>query len=737
MKLRPRYWILGLAIVTAAAQALRLMPIPPALLRPVEPSLELTDRRGETLREVRVEERYARPVKRSDLPESMVHAILAAEDKRFYLHGGIDWRRMGAATVSNVHQRRVVSGASTITQQLVKIADPRPRTIWTKITEGLTAQRLEQLWTKDEILVAYLNRVDFGNQTIGIAAAAGYYFGKPLHDLTPAEAAFLAGLPQAPSRLNPHRHFTAAKKRQAVVLQRMVDAGWLSAGEKARADVELLAIRPRSRQFRAPHFVDLIMRSGPRNGLLATTLDLGIQAEAGRIVHDRLEPLRAQAVGNAAAVVIENRTGNVLALVGSDDFFDPEAGQVNGVWAPRSAGSTLKPFTYLLALESGATTATVFADVPVSFHTSTGTYRPANFNHRCRGPVRMRTALANSLNIPAVRALASLGGPGPLRQRLRQWGMTTLPRPAEEYGLGLTIGNAEVRLLELTNAYAALARLGRFLPYRLEQASGAVQGVDVGSPSAAWLVADMLADNDARAPAFGRHSTLRFDFPVACKTGTSTDFRDNWAVGYTPEYTVGVWVGNFDGRPMKEVSGVTGAGPILQDLFQYLHRQFGTSWYMRPTDIVERTIHPLTGMLSNCAEAIPEKFIRQVVPQTASPAEFDEFGRVLLGAEYREWYASAENTLGDAATVRLDAKLSVISPLPGTTFIIDSDVPSTAQIPLSARSYGPLRWESETLRCDVLGARSFAHAREGRHVLRAIDPVTGQTAETWINVRAL
>ncbi|MGV3532989.1 MAG: transglycosylase domain-containing protein, partial [Chthoniobacteraceae bacterium] len=433
MKRRPRV-LCGLsAAALALSQTPRLMPIPAALQRPVTPSVEFTDRNGETLREVRVEERFVRTVDLHDVPDSVIHAMLAAEDKRFFQHRGMDWLRLARAAFSNVQRGRVVSGASTITQQLVKISEPRPRTLKTKVVEVLTALRLEQLWTKDEILAAYLSRVDFGNLNTGIASASAYYFDKPLADLTHAEAAFLAGLPRAPSRLNPHRNIAAAKRRQHVVLERMDEAGWLTPEQHARARSEALALRPQRRAFRTPHFVDLVTSRRRREGSTQTTLDLGVQSAAEGVVRARLLPLKAQDVGNAAVVVIDNQSGDVLAMVGSADFYDPVAGQVNGAWAPRSAGSTLKPFTYLLALERGATPATVFADIPAAFRTSTGMYRPANFNHRCRGPVRMRLALANSLNIPAVRALSEYGGPAALHQRLCDWGITTLPRPAHEY----------------------------------------------------------------------------------------------------------------------------------------------------------------------------------------------------------------------------------------------------------------------------------------------------------------
>ena len=328
-----------------------------------------------------------------------------------------------------------------------------------------------------------------------------------------------------------------------------------------------------------------------------------------KIVKKHLAAFRAQNLRNAAVVVIDNASGELRALVGSEDYFSANAGQVNGALAPRSAGSTLKPFVYLLAMEKGATPATVFADTPAVFATSSGLYRPENYNRRFLGPVRLRFALGNSLNIPAVKALASIGGPAPLRERLREWGIGTLEQPPEFYGLGLALGNAEVRLIELTNCYAALARLGEYRPLRILAEPPSGQNDLIAHRAAAarrehtWLIADILADNRARTYAFGAHSTLRFDFPVACKTGTSSDFRDNWAIGYTPEFTVGVWAGNFDGSSMRELSGVAGAAPILHDVFDHLHCRFGTTWFARPDGIIERDMHPITGKLLASASA--------------------------------------------------------------------------------------------------------------------------------------
>ena len=458
-----------MALFAAGWIAVKCVPLPQALFLPSGQSLEFVDRHGLPLRETRTDARFSRTVRVSEVPPNLVHAMLAAEDKRFFDHRGVDVAALMRAVFDNLRRRQVTSGASTITEQLVKISDPRPRTLATKLLEAARALRLEQIWTKEQILEAYLNRLDFGNLNIGVASAADYYFGKPLTDLSDAEAAFLAGLPKNPTRLNPHSGFDRAKHRELTVLQRMRDDGWLTADQFSRAAQEQLRLQPRQRLFRAPHFVDFVLQNlAPgTSSIVTTTLDLNLNRFVEDTVRERLASLHGKNVEDAAVVVIDNRSGDVIALVGSENYFAPGTGQVNGALARRSAGSTFKPFTYLLALERGATPATIEADVPAVFMTTDGIYRPENYNKHCYGPLRYRLALANSLNIPAVKVLNSIGGAASLRDRLHAWGMTTLDQPAEHYGLGLTIGNAETRLIELTNAYAALARLGEWKPYRV------------------------------------------------------------------------------------------------------------------------------------------------------------------------------------------------------------------------------------------------------------------------------
>jgi len=363
--------------------------------------------------------------------------------------------------------------------------------------------------------------------------------------------------------------------------------------------------------------------------------------------------------------------------------------------------------------------------------------------------MRYRLALANSLNIAAVKVLASLGGAEPLRRLLRDCGLTTLNRTAAEYGLGLTIGNAETRLLELANAYASLARLGEYRPYRMLGAAtsggfGATANpIRIADSSAAYLIADILSDNDARLLAFGAESPLRFEFPVACKTGTSSDFRDNWAFGYTPEFTAGVWVGNSDGSPMQDVSGVTGAAPVLHELFEYLHQRYGTTWYSTPTNIVECWINPITGKRKSdelaMADYIKEKFLSSNLPPLETESDYESAGSrrlVRLASEYHDWFATADNWLaGCAVLARTPAGLHIEFPPPGTTIYLDPDLPGRGGL-LCLNAIGPerLEWRSDTLQITNTGEDWSALLSEGRHRLTVSAPLTGARAETWINV---
>ena len=706
------------------------MPLPATLESPPSISASVQDRHGNALRLIITKDNsFHQPVAWEECGENFINATLAAEDKRFWKHAGVDWISVGRAAKDAAAQGRVVSGASTITQQLIKNAQLRPRTLRTKLLEALQASKLERHWSKRQIFTAYINRIDYGNLCRGAGAASQYYFGKPLAELSPAEAAFLAGLPNGPSRFNPHRHFERASSRQHTILHRMHRNGVLDHAAYQRARAETVVIEPQGRAFAASHFVDWLKAKRELKSEAVTTLDLPLNRYAHETLVDRLQRLRKRNVTNGAVVVIENATGNVLAMVGSRDYFEAGHGQVNGACSPRSAGSTLKPFTYLLGMECGLSPATLLADVPTEYATATGVFAPQNFGRKFSGPVRLRLALANSLNVPAVRVLQQVGGVARLQSRLKECGFTTLGKPAVEYGLGLTIGNADVTLLELTNAYAALARLGIYRPYKLF-ADEVVESARVFDARQAWLMADMLSDNEARSREFGRDSALAFDFPVAAKTGTSTDFRDNWAIGFTPEFTVGVWVGNFGGMAMQEVSGVAGAAPVMHDVMQYLKKRFGTSWFARPDGIEERRVHSVLGDLAD--GNLTEWFVADApTPERREPLNVE--GRVNLPPQFKTWV--------DASNVRLEtfavhqnegAPPRILSPLAGSVYFLDPDLPATShEVDLRGRG-GQLQWESATLECVERDGQAVVRLRPGRHEL--VMTSNGVRVTTWIRV---
>jgi len=733
--------VVGTVILAGADFLLRLLvPLPPSLLESPPTSTEFLDRHGEPLRTLLVENRaYRRHVELSEISPHLQAATLAAEDRRFDVHPGFDPLALARAVFHNLRGVGPLYGASTITQQLVK--EPGPRTFGRKLRELLYAIRVEREWTKKKILTEYLNRLDYGNLQTGIASASRYYFAKPPSDLSPAESAFLAALPRAPTRLDPHRNESGARARQQWILTRMKADGRLDAEEFRRARTEPLTLRPPAQDFAAPHFVDLLLR---RRGLLPasggpvrTTLDLGLTRRVESALAAQIARLTDKNAGGAAAVVLDNPTGDVLALAGSGDYFAAGAGQVNGAWVTRSPGSAVKPFTYLLALEHGAFPGTVVADVPTAFSTPTGLYRPNNYNHRFHGPVTLRHALGNSLNVAAIRTLELAGGPAGLHRLLKDLGLTTLDHPADYYGPGLTLGNAEVRLLELANAYAAIARGGEYRPFRLLDTESHARGKQLFRAESAYILSDMLADNRARAAAFGLNSYLAFPFPVACKTGTSSNYRDNWAVGYTPEFTVAVWVGNSDGRPMREITGVTGAAPAMYDIMTWLHKTRGTSWFTQPATVRTGWIDPLTGhtVTTENPRAVREIFTRK--PPTETASDYDTRGRVRLGLEYRDWLASDQNSLGELVSCPpAAAPLRITSPTPGTIYYLDPDLPANAQrITLQAEAGRETSWGCDTLKLDGHGAATTAQLREGRHEIRA--RADGQTASTWIMVHAL
>ncbi len=539
-------------------------------------SLRIYDRHGQLLGErVGADGHRRRSLPLSRVSPWLIQATIAIEDRRFYAHDGVDARAVLRAAIQNARAGRIVSGASTITMQTVRLLEPHPRGFGPKVREAIDARRLEYSLSKQDILELYLNRAPYGAGTVGIEAASRRYFGKPARRLTLAEAALLAGLPQGPGRLDPLRFPERARARRATVLARMRAAGFIDRGQQRRAHHGPLGVISAPPQPVARHYTDAIVsrhaRRFVRGGVARGTLDLALQRDLEGLVREHVRTLSHRGLTNAAAVVLDNADCAVRAMVGSVDYDHPEGGAVNGALARRQPGSTLKPFAYALAFEQGYGPASIVADVPMWFDGPGGRYRPRNYDGRFRGPVMMGEALARSLNITAIR-VAQTVDPARLLDRLRAVGLTGLDRDAGHYGLGLVLGNGEVSLVELAQSYAALARGGLSCRARLLTDAPPAPATAVFPTHVTAQITDVLADDRLRILAFGADNALMLGFPMAIKSGTSENWRDSWVVGYTARHTVAVWAGDFTGRSMQALSGVSGAGPLFH---RVAHRVVG------------------------------------------------------------------------------------------------------------------------------------------------------------------
>jgi penicillin-binding protein 1C len=605
-------------LLLAVALWLRLGPVPAELLDDgANQSTLVLDRHGVPLYEA-LSGQGTRGVTltAARLPPALVDATIAAEDRRYWSHVGVDPMAMLRALKHNLAERQIVEGGSTITQQVAKLLlsrrDPRRhRGVRAKIAEATLALRLEHRFTKREILAMYLNLAGYGNQIAGAERASRAYFGRSAAMLTPAQAAFLAGLPQRPSGFNPYRSRAPAIARQRAVLRRMEAAGALTADQAREAREERLVFTPLETPFLAPHFVEMVLAEESRVvPVIQTTLDAELQRDINGIIRSNRASLEQHGAANVAVIVLDNARGEWLAWEGSGNYFDGEhGGSIDGPVTPRQPGSALKPFTYALAFEEGFTPATVLPDIPVHFPTSQDgvVYSPRNYDGMYRGPLLARRALAGSENVPAVALASEIGVPKLLRFLLRS-GLSTFDRNASYYGLGVTLGNAEVRLDELVAAYAAFARGGEWIAPTWKRVPPPDRPTrTLVSPRTAFWITDILSDPDAREYIFGRGGSLEFPFPVAVKTGTSQAYHDNWTIGYTRDVTVGVWVGNFDRTPLRDSSGVTGAGPIFHSvMLAAQHRAAGTheagpeeAIVSAPADISRREVCALSGMAAN------------------------------------------------------------------------------------------------------------------------------------------
>ncbi len=582
------------------------------------------------------------PVTLDRIPKILRDATVAVEDANFYTNPGVDVPSVFRAFWQNVTAGTTVSGASTITMQLVRTIlltpeEAQQQSIERKIREAILAIRVGQVYSKDQILSLYLNEVYYGAQAYGVEAAALRYFNKHVWQLNRGEATLLAGLPQSPSNYNPFENLPLARQRQRIVLDRMVEAGFITPAEADSIFAEPIQLVAPATPIKAPHFVfyvydQLVQRFGKdmvdRGGLrVITTLDPTWQNQAEQVVAAKMAELRDRNATNAGVVVLAP-DGQILAMVGSVDYNAPD-GQVNVTLAPRQPGSALKPFIYAAALQSGWTPATILFDIPSRWQKDGVVYEPRNYDGRFRGPVSLRTALANSLNIPAVKALEHVGVEN-FVNLMSAFGITTFTDPSR-YGLAMALGSNEVRLLELTGAYAGLRAGGRLVqPVAILRVTNSrneileswqpTRGKPLLGPHSeqiAFLITDILSDNAARRLVFGRNNVMELPgIPAAVKTGTSNDYRDSWAIGYSSEIVIGVWVGNNDGRPMAEVAGANGAGLIWRELMLRYHARHQARPFSPPPGIVELPVCADTGgpPFPECRQVITERFFEKNGP---------------------------------------------------------------------------------------------------------------------------
>ncbi|NTU46560.1 PBP1A family penicillin-binding protein [Candidatus Roizmanbacteria bacterium] len=614
-----RFFLLGFIVcivvvgIFQAYQFVRDLPSPKSIGKVnYALSTHLYDRHGTLLYEM-YDDQNRTPIQLSQLPSYVGKATVAIEDKDFYRHNGVSWYSGVLRALWETVVSKNVQGGSTITQQLVKSALLTPeRTVQRKVKEFILALWTERLYAKDKILEMYLNQVSYGGSAYGIEEAAKSYFGIPAKQLSLAEAAFLAGLPQAPSLYSPYINPELAKQRKNDVLKKMAEQGYISLPEKQKAEQEDIQIKPIQTVIHAPHFVfytkavledqygsNLVEQGGLS---ITTTLDLPLQQKAEQILREELEKIKNLNVTNGAILVTKPKTGEILAMVGSVDYFAAPSGAYNVTTALRQPGSSIKPLMYSLALDRGYTAASLIDDSPVSFPNPWGpAYTPLNYDGRYHGKVPLRMALANSYNIPAVKVLNAVGVDSFVEQAKRL-GITTWTDQSR-FGLSLTLGGGEVHMTDMAEAYGTFANAGNkatlspvkgiykidgstLYAFQPEQKKVLNEGV-------AFIISHILADNFARQNAFGAHSSLEIPgYTISVKTGTTNDKKDNWTIGYNGDYLVAVWVGNNDNTPMNPslTSGITGAAPIWNRVMSYLvtNTTASTPWLNKPDNVVAK-----------------------------------------------------------------------------------------------------------------------------------------------------
>lgn len=705
-------FIIALLLICMTGRLLPyLAPIHTADIIQQQPALEFSDRNGLALGTLLTrDQEHTSVVRLNQVSHEFMHAILAAEDGDFYEHGAVDFKAVARAVKDALHTKRIVSGASTITMQLARMLDPVSRSLAGKVQEIWLSWRLVAGMNKDEILSSYINRLPMGGNIYGVEAAARTYFSIPGNDLNLAQASLLAAIPNNPTYFDPLQHYPRLKQRQKYVLNRMVQDRYITRSQAERAYAEKVSFQSRQRGIiAAPHFLFWLAsqqstspykqegaKSRWNSSPIRTTIDRPLQQFVEAQVQQVLSTLAANNVHDAAALVIDNHTGEVLAYVGSPDYFnEANQGKNDGVQALRQPGSTLKPFLYELALEKGVIRPnTILADVPAHYAIpGAKLYSPTDYTNSFLGPVRVRVALANSLNVPAVRVLEKVSVQTFL-DRLHELRFEHLNQNAEHYGLGLTLGSGEVSLWELARAYLTMARVGepapllttfdqpKPQPLRNTQKNISPPRTPFSPPNGekirnsflaggdgvtTWqLITDILSDRHARATAFGVDSVLSLSFPAAVKTGTSSNLRDTWTVGFTTDYTVATWVGNFNGDPMRQVSGVTGAAPLWNRIMLHLHEHQEPANFPSPQAMVELPICANSGLrpTPDCPSVVQEYFY------TKDLEDYEHRNHFTLSGDYDEWLARQDQSR--LTSISISDKSSYNSPHSRTSDLFES-----------------------------------------------------------------
>lgn len=640
----------------------------------------------------------------SEIPLFLMQAVVRAEDKRFYRHRGIDLIALTNALFINGAKGKIVRGGSTITEQVARIITPRPRGIWSRWLYAVEAIRLERYFPKQEILEFYLNQAPFSSRRRGVVEAARHLLSRDLSTLSRLEMCALAVALRAPSLLNPHtkQGQKQVRKRVLLLLDQLRDEGTISQEERELIGEQKLSPQEGSTLVDASHFLRFLMKDRVFDkSTVVTTIDSSLQAYVGKVLERRVERLSSRGVVDGGVVVVDNKGGDVRAWScagrGGCSSVDP-------VTALRQPGSTLKPFLYGLTLERGWSSATLLNDAPLALPAGRGLKDFRNFSNRFYGPVTLRVALANSLNIPAIHAIRFVRHSDLLRV-LQALGFRSLDKHSHHYGEGLALGNGEVSLFELVNAYRTFANRGVYSPLRMTVDESREGGTRVFSSGVSSIILDILSDNEARSLEFDG-DLLSLPRETAIKTGTSTDFRDAWIVGVSSRYTVGVWMGDLMRSSMREVTGSEGPGVVLRSIFAYLERD-GMSRPLPQSDGVERRrICALTGRLAG--ERCPsrdELFIEGSHPHDVCSGDHEDLGRLVLQPD-------------EIRDVR------IVLPTPGLQLAVDARIPEAFQeFPFLLEAQEEPRAVSWILNGEELsgrGRRFLWRVRRGHHTLHAI-----------------